>query len=847
MSQGGQSYTFGAFAVNLAAGTSAAITATAPASLTIQGGYYLHGCLTNARGQVLSESHSSFFLSTSPLALTLGTDQPAYKPGQTVTVTGQVHNTGIEPIGPETLTLSQNDTPFYTETVSLPASASHDFIVVTTAPSAAGQFTLTVQISTTQVVAAVSVAEPEIDMTLDAPAVVMPGTFVASLQLANNGQVPAALSLNFHGQPYVFSLRPGDLAIYTRTLAITQTTDLTAQLSGDITRTLTHTVHFSAAPNMTLTPADPQHEGDVEIPYTLVNPGMVDLVAEVTFDLAEATPLAMSKIGAGDDVHILRSDLPALQRAGVAWLAPQWFGANDTVITRTHTLPAGGTVTDTLVINLSRGRYPVEATLRVDESYNPGLFSHSQSDFWQETEALTLTVQGDNDLRIAAGGAPTVTVVITNVGWNAFTGTLRAVGRREEVFSIHEQPIVVATGSSRSYTATVNTADQSPGAYNIALELWAENGVQVASTSLTGSIPGPDWVVTQRPAQTNLLSNQVVTLTFGVQNQGDAPDLAVFHLKLGDLEDETQKQWVAAGATALFTFTTYLPLDMPSMDVLATYAVTSTLDPVGDSGQQLFHVDGISLTVQASTDRPYYQEGDPVTVLLDITNAGTRNTGGLTALVAFSGITRTQTFSLTPGAQISLTFSYTATFLGDRKIFYGIYGEQSDRGAYLNTLYLYRQNPEATLNLDKEVYLPGQAVQATLVTTMTQGTLNAFVFGNTYTLTIGVDTGFSFVVPANAERGSHALYYVVHGCDCSADGREQVTWFDVAAPWIRVIESRLSEGPYLRGEVVSATLTVAADAAQDVATQTWIGYPDGSEGQTYRQTVSLPHPWITRW
>ena len=850
--EGGRTYDFGdpstgsgqAFAINLNPGASTTITATAPPSLTVPGGYYLRGRLTNGRDQVLADALSTFFLSDIPLALTLGTDQAAYRPGQAVTVTGQVHNTGDAAIGPETLTLAQDGSGFYTETVTLPAHSVHDFSATTTAPTVTGQFTLTGQVNDTIVVAVVPVAAPEVDVTLDAPDVVLPGDFITELTLANNGQVPVTLQVDFHGQPHAPSLQPGDLVVYSRTLALTRTTDLAVQITDDLTETVTHTVGFSAAPDLAFSPDDPQYEGDVEIPYTLVNSGTVDLVAQVTFDLAEAEPFRtrISGIGGSMQHAILRSDLPALQRQGIAWLASQQVTANGTTVVRTHTLPAGDVVTDTLVVSLTRGLRPVQATLRVDEPHNPGLFSHSLADAWEETEGLTLTVQGDNDLQLATCGAPTVTVVITNVGWNAFSGTLRTVGRREEVFSSLEQVIHVPVGQVGNlsyYTATVDTSDLSPGPYTVTLEVWAENGILVKSTAITGAVPAPDFVVTQVPTQTTLFSDQVVTLTFGVENQGEAPDLASFHFTLGDLEEETQKQWIEAEAMALFTFTTYLPLDMPTMDVLATCAVTSTHDPAGDAGDMLFHIEGISLTVETSTDQPFYVEGDPVTVTLTITNAGTRDTDDLTALMAFNGITQTQVFSLTPGAHIALTFPYTATFRGDRKVFYGLYGHFADRGAYLNTLYIYRRNLGATLTLDEEVYLPGQTVSATLVTTLTQGTLTAYVFGGTYTLTIGSDPGFSFVVPADTERGSHALYYVVHGCGCEADGREQATWFDVAAPWVRVIESRLGEGPYEPGDVVSATLTVAVDAAQDTEIRAWLLYPDGSEGQEYRQTVHL--------
>ncbi|MFQ5861343.1 MAG: hypothetical protein ACE5IG_07335 [Dehalococcoidia bacterium] len=102
-------------------------------------------------------------------------------------------------------------------------------------------------------------------------------------------------------------------------------------------------------------------------------------------------------------MELLRHDLPALQRQGITWLPQQSTIRNgfDTptatqpkpqsaIVTRTHTLPAGGTVTDTLAVNLARGQWAVQATLRVDEADNPGLFSHSLAQAWTQERSLTL-------------------------------------------------------------------------------------------------------------------------------------------------------------------------------------------------------------------------------------------------------------------------------------------------------------------------------------------------------------------------------------------------------------------------------------------------------------------------
>jgi hypothetical protein len=890
--QAGRTYDFGSSSVDLAPGGHATLNASAPPSLTVPGGYYLVGALHNGHGQALAESLSTFFISDSPLALTLHTDQAAYRPGQSVLVAGEIHNTGASSSGPHTLTLAQDGIPFHTQSVSLGAHSSRPFTATTSAPGATGQFTLTAQVSDTIVSASVPVAEPEIEVTLDAPEIRLAGAgaWEATLSLANRGPVATRLDVDFHGQGHTLTLSAGALAVLTRTLDLTQTTTLNVAIAGDpspgsgqaVSRTLSHLVIVNAAPALSLNPAEVQHEGDVEIPYRLVNPGTVDLVAQVEFQItnsklqiadAVANPQSQTlapaarfaSAGVANPPTTLRTSGKSqiLQRQGIAWVTPQQYAIYQSpehsevgrstpysnvrsaaewnairnphakrAITVTHILPAGGalSVTDTLVLSLTRGLQVVPATLRVDAAHNPGLFSHGSAGWWEQATAVSLTVKGDNDLRLAASGAPTVTAVITNAGWNAFSGTLRTLGQREATFSLSEQPIHVPLDAARAYTATVDTEGLASGPYTITLEVWTDDGVLVATTALAGSVPAPDFVVTHLPTHTTLGGNQETTLAFGVENRGAAPDLAAFHLALGDLKDEIQQQWIPVGATGWFTFSVYAPLDMPTMDVMGVYSVTSPLDPGGEAGDLVLHVDGITLDVSAATDQATYAEGEPFTFSLGITNAGERATDALTALVAFNGITQTRAFSLTAGQAIALQFTGTATFAGDRQLFYGIYGAQSDRGAYLNTYYLYRQNPGVTLALDRQVYAPGATARATLATTLTQGTLTAYAFGTVYTSAVSNGASFSFTIPASAERGSHALYYSLQASGSAADGREYAVWFDVAAPWARVTAARLGALPSTPGSAVTATLTIASDTAMDARVWAWLRYPDGSQG-----------------
>ncbi len=839
----GRTYDFGSRAVTLTVSGSATLTFAAPPSLTVPGGYYLRARLRNHTfAQVVAETQNTFFIGEAgqSLALSLQTDQDAYQPGQTVAVGGEVYNLGTSTVGPQTLTLAKNGVPFYTEQVTLGPGETHPFSATTTAPTSTGSFTITGDIGGSFVSAVLPVAEPQLEITLDAPDVVLPGDFVATLSLANTGLVPAAVTVAWEGRTYTPTVQPGTLVAYTQTLNLTGPYTITAIVTGDVTETVSHSVAFSAAPVLTLTIPDSLHAGDVLLPYQLANPGTEDLEVEILFTFGESDESLTTNLE-GDESLTAGHRLPSLQNQGIAWLPGDTQHApHGTRYAISEILPAGGFISDSLSVDLAHGLHPLTVTLRVDGDANPGLLDYTVGRAWESSQSHLLTVRAKYAAAITAQGAPTATLVVTGTGWYTFVGTLRVSGLRDgNPFARSETRVTLAPHENHTYTATLATDDLTRGEYDILAEALAENGDVVGSTTITGFQPGPRWVIVATPAQTTVRSNEFITLTYAVENQGESPDDAAFNVVMGDLLNASRTRRIGPGETATFTFTTYVPLDMPTMDIRALASITSTHDPAGDAAQTVIHVDGISLTVAAATDRATYFEGDPVTVTLSIANDGDRATGGLTALMAFNGLTRTLPFSLDVGESTALVFTYTATFQGDRKIFYGLYGEQSDRGAYLNTLYLYPRNLGATLTLDRQVYVLGSTAHATLVTTLTQGILNAYVFDRAYTLTLGSDTGFDFVIPVEAERGSHPVYYVVHDSGTEADGREQAVWFDVAAPWVRVIESHLGSGPYALGDVVSATLTLASDLPQTVQIAAWLLYPDSSTGAVGQQTVAL--------
>ncbi|NBD35907.1 MAG: hypothetical protein GVY30_07895, partial [Chloroflexi bacterium] len=221
---GGRTYPLGSRAIALTLGQTTQVM-TETNDISLAGGYYLLSELRNAHGQVIAQSRMPFFLSDSPLALTLNTDAPAYRPGETITITGEVHNTGDTEIN-QTLFLKKNGDDISSELVILGPGGTHPYQATTTAPQAGDIVTITGEISGTSVVARFDIVTPTVEATLDAPQQTLPHPFVAQATLANNMAVPADLQIDFHGVFSTSTVAPGTLTILTRTLDLTQTTNL---------------------------------------------------------------------------------------------------------------------------------------------------------------------------------------------------------------------------------------------------------------------------------------------------------------------------------------------------------------------------------------------------------------------------------------------------------------------------------------------------------------------------------------------------------------------------------------------------------------------------------------------
>ncbi len=225
-------------------------------TLGMTGKFYMEGTLTSSTGQTVAYAEYPFYVEQGNIQVTLSPDKMIYRPGETVTITGDVKNlSGNAATGLTALVQGTGAVTVYTETFDLPANSSHSFSFTTTAGSN-GIYQLTGSVTQNtsplaDIAAQYEVASPTLTATLTTPDSVGNAPFNISVSLTNTGKVSATTSVhvvddggNIIGDQLV-TVPVGESRMLQFTRQITGVTTYTAAVTGDLTQTLTKQVAYS--------------------------------------------------------------------------------------------------------------------------------------------------------------------------------------------------------------------------------------------------------------------------------------------------------------------------------------------------------------------------------------------------------------------------------------------------------------------------------------------------------------------------------------------------------------------------------------------------------------------------
>ncbi len=520
--------------VDLAGGSTLVETASIPVSdLGATGRLYLEGDLLIASGQQLAFDRQPFTVhQASGPALSLGVTPFVAAPGETVALEGSLRNGDALPLSGQVITVTLGGQLVDVLTApDIPAGETWTFSVTATAPAAGpalsgvegGIVWAEATDGTRTARDQLTVSAPTLDVTLEAPDVVGRAPFDLVVVLENpslhaiDGEVTIGASdPDISDVQLPISVPSGETRVLVESTAISDDTTFTVVVSGDpstgsgqaFERTLVRAVAFGEAATVSFSPQPVYPEGPVAIPYTATNTG----VLPVQFTIAITVQSPISNLQSQISVY----------------------------------LPVGASTSGSLLLDLEEGDPSIGSGQAYTLSYATPFGSGVETFRVAPAQAAELSATAGPSV----GSTAVVTVHLTNTGALPIVGSLRV----EAPFYTAEQSISLTPTLSHSHTLNIDLTTAEPGTHPVTLTLLAGSGVPLASTAVSVTAPGPDFVVTDAPEGVDVRAGEWVTLTFGVKNEGSAPGMAVITATVGDLLDEEQSVWLAGGESGTVTF-----------------------------------------------------------------------------------------------------------------------------------------------------------------------------------------------------------------------------------------------------------------------------------------------------
>jgi len=709
------------------------------------GKFYLEGTLTSNMGQEIVRASNSFYLTTSVISLTFDADKRVYKPGETVTITGEVANGGdLAETGLRLVLKKINGEQIYSETFDLQPKEKRTFVATTTAHDS---FVLEGTVRNVKISDYVPVESANVEMRVVGPDVVGQEPFELSILLNNIGKHNVDLSLNFAGDISTMTLIVGESRLFQRSFIISQDTTFQINLSGDVEKSVSKMVKFGGEIILSLEPEEVYPEGTVEVPFTITNSGSVDMELDFAFTLMKGT---------------------------VTWATTEC---------RPYYLPAWGGVFDSLIYqNMDEGNYVLEYKGLVSGS---ALIKVAKFNVVEIEELIVDSSQ-------LLGGKIPMEITVKNVGANEFVGSLRL----DTGFFKEDRDLNLNIGETKTVTFNGGVG-VAAGAYEALAKVF-HNGNVIAETT-ESFVLMPVFSLVSVPSALSFDVGQQATVNITVKNRGAVGGTAEVSLTCGDIVDQTKTIWLATGEERELSFSFTIADDLWERDYIAMVEIRNLESGMSHISEIPLHINGYNVSVSASLDKDLYTEGEIAKLALDITNGNPQFTPTIFARVIFNNYSET-TVPFVLETASSLEFDVPVHFSG-QKISYGIYTE-SGRALYLNSLYIYEKGKVVSLLTDKQVYNMGEQITVTVM----PATTGYFEISAPNCLTgLALSTtdqfNLSWNLPEEVVSGTYSIDYSL----ADVDGSHR---FDVIGYSVRILEANLDKERYLNGEEMSLRLRI---------------------------------------
>jgi hypothetical protein len=783
--------------------------------LDATGKLYLAAILKNSIGQTIAEAEYPFYIVEGNTLLLYSTDKKAYKPGETVTINGEVKNLASIAASGLTLTLSSGkagETPLelYNATFDVPANGSISF-TVTTIAGAEGVYTLTGKVVQNNSVLVESsdlyeAANPDITAALIAPDIAGNETFDINLELKNEGNVDVVCQVSgVSGQTQIVEnqtviIPANETRILHYSAQILANTLYGFTITGDINKTLTKTVLYGLGVTMEFKDQTPvtgriYPEGKTGIPVQITNTGLIDETIQVYYNLTET------------------------------------LGTVSEVI-KPYFIPKGGTATDVLFFDLTEGSYRITANSRY-----PAAACQADFEVRKENKA-NMSV----DIGQQTDGSIPVSVNLTNAGFNVINGSveLSLINARNEIVwsgSYAVSQLLSAPGNSQIVTFNINPSAVAPGDYTLELKLLDISRQQISLSSMPFIVKGPVIMISGMPSYETYTIGDEAVFAFKIINTGNQEGSFDFNFKAYDLVDSTHHELLAPGEEKEIEFGFMLPFDLEEKDYFADYELKNSGEQgvEGSKGQVKYHVSGININVNATLNKQQYDIGDTARLTLNVTGPAGGENLNFSARANYADYESQQPFAL-DGGQV-LTFDIPLDRITGEKLFYGIYHE-SGRSIHLNSLYIYKAGGELRITADKQVYNPGDSVNIVISgDTPLDGTMVLTAAGYEETFAFAGSASKIFVLPPVMTAGTYNISAQLSTSDDGTYTADHL--FDVAGISVKVLECNNDRAKYASSDTITTSFVISSNTVMPATLKTWIIDPEGNYTQTGEFGINL--------
>lgn len=797
---------------------------TAIGILNATGKLYLNAELKNSIGQIIATSEYPFYIVEGTTLLLYSTDKKFYRPSEAVTIAGEVKNLAAITASALSIQLSANSQNLYSATFDIPANGTHPFTVTTTAGTE-GTYTLTGKVTQNnstlvEIADQYEVASPKVQVQVSVQEVAGNEPFNINVEMKNEGKVAATTDARFTMQDasqnktidtQTITIPAGETKAIQYTQQITGDTIYTFTFTGDISQTITKTVVYGLGASVSVSASNIYPEGKVAIPVTITNIGSLDENVVVNYQLSA-----------------LSSQLSASAK--------------------TYFIPKGGSITDTLYYDLTEGSYQLTAS-----SQNPESSSQVNFEVRKENKVEMTVIAGVSN-QVSGDSLMPVTINLTNLGYNEISGSVQLSAISGQGAAVWNGEVEVASLKSQvssDYSININPSAIAPGDYTLKAELLNNSNQQIAVNSQPVTIKGAVFQISQLPSYQTFTVGQEASFTFKVKNTGNQEGAFDLNLKAYDMIDSTRSEWLKPNEEKDISFSFMLPEDIEEKDYYADYELKGSrgqgVEGSGIKGQVKYHVAGINLSVNATLDKQYYNEGETAHLTIVVSNQQSAVSQNLFARVNYNGYENQQAFTIGQGNALPLQFDIPLTQITGEKLFYGIYHE-SGRSMHLNSLYIYKAGDAITITTDKQVYNTGDVVAVALNSQPSALSGQMTLTGPSYeeTFNFSGTAAKSFALPSTMTAGTYNISY-----ELRAESNELIQGshsIDVAGIQVKVLECKNDKGKYASSDTITTNFTISSNINMPAILKAWIVDPDGkytSAGESNINLVSSENTLLT--